>query len=728
MSSLASLPSELLSQILSTEATSFFTIALWKCGNLQLNHKLAQGVHFLHLSDQGPNSTSRYPKLVCELQSLRYLHLSRGPHPLTGSPIDLNRELRKLQGARLQTRNLISTDSGASFFNFHITERGTEIITTQYALGESRFFDLAAQFPCLRALWVETSEAYPRRSDLSPLDFAGLPPTLTSLKTPVISITHEHLRICATLPRSLLVWDAHIIRSSPPDEEDAPAQTLPSRLPRQHDIATAIANSIATSSQILPQIIISEAFWEESPPQLDTVTTVSDFIHRPPFAFDRSVPKTLSRCNFQMRRSRRLGEPYVQEWSLATLQSLPPSTLSLGEDSTLFTSVFGTIHDYQVLGLPVNITSIDIAQDGDPQLKDIIPTLPRTLLFMSIENAATIRGRIDTRGFKAALLKLPSFWPSRLRSLTLGRNFPSCDMLLQDGATLPSTLESLIMVWDAQVFSLDLLPLRLESLELRGSCVSITGGSRSGLRSLLVGLRMEYKLDDGLPPSLLEFTSVLGQNPSKNDMGILPFPSGLQELSLGAYSFDSFDLLPRGLRSLTVRTMTLGHSNLHKDSSAFQSLPTSLIHLDLASQYGSSTNWAGFRLRNTFAHLEHLQSLQISSLSTFDPEILIGLPTTLRSVAFKLHRFSDNFGLHINPLWRRTSIKLSATKDYRILLKYWPNSPIPASCDSDEEKRAFSELLQARKARSRLYPDPRTLESTRPTSLLDTVARFFGWS
>ena len=74
---LTHLSNDVLRQLFSLPGSSPALLALWKCGNELLNHKIAHSVETILLEDANPMSTSRLPTMLPSLLCLRSVRILR---------------------------------------------------------------------------------------------------------------------------------------------------------------------------------------------------------------------------------------------------------------------------------------------------------------------------------------------------------------------------------------------------------------------------------------------------------------------------------------------------------------------------------------------------------------------------------------------------------------------------------------------------------------------------
>lgn len=169
-------------------------LALWKCGNANLIAKLQKGVTEVCLEDNKIDSTSRYPKLLSQLPNLRKLILLRDTHYLMPSSQALSEELKRLAPS-LTYLEIQSKDAEFALLQHapNWTEETPLYVISFYHRGNktvsSKLIDMERIFPQLRTL-----KQYRTHSVFNDplLHIAGLPDTLTDLKTGTLHIANSN--------------------------------------------------------------------------------------------------------------------------------------------------------------------------------------------------------------------------------------------------------------------------------------------------------------------------------------------------------------------------------------------------------------------------------------------------------------------------------------------------------------------------------------------------------
>lgn len=198
---LADLPPELLDQLL-RRGISHHVITLWKCGNIRLNQRLAQGgATKVVLSDKTLSLKSRWPCMLSELKKLRSLEIICGLRTLDN--VDhLRTQLQRLSptledltldffGSVLALMKQDAVDVHTTLDGQHyevIQKYGTSFIVAERTApyeNVNGMWDLDAKFPNLTSLHLRSDSPL---SFLREVDLAALPRSLTALRLPALNI------------------------------------------------------------------------------------------------------------------------------------------------------------------------------------------------------------------------------------------------------------------------------------------------------------------------------------------------------------------------------------------------------------------------------------------------------------------------------------------------------------------------------------------------------------
>ena len=196
---LAHFPASVLGLILGIPSSSYLIINLWKCGDLQLNSKLASGVYYARLSAEQV-AFNRVPLLLSELRGLRHLHLESTKKLFDDTQTCLNA--------------LQNLPKGLTCFKFDVP-------------GLEPFVRFKSEHPLKDYLPTGLTELYLYIDEESPLAAEHLPSNLLrlGLLSGYTSVPHDR-PFFANLPRGLLFIDGtlHFERVCVDDVALAPPQ------------------------------------------------------------------------------------------------------------------------------------------------------------------------------------------------------------------------------------------------------------------------------------------------------------------------------------------------------------------------------------------------------------------------------------------------------------------------------------------------------------------------
>lgn len=179
MSLLASLPPTLIDAILGQDMSPC-AINLWKCGDKLLQHKMATGITQIKLVDHHEPSSSRFPKFILELRSLRELTIDRGScsmpyyrdlrYHVRGLPPTL-KKLKLCVAESIEVLRPPTAPTGRKAASRAISAENNDALHPTWTF--------AAAFPQLESLELDSLDA-PWEEE----DFDLLPPSLTSITIP----------------------------------------------------------------------------------------------------------------------------------------------------------------------------------------------------------------------------------------------------------------------------------------------------------------------------------------------------------------------------------------------------------------------------------------------------------------------------------------------------------------------------------------------------------------
>lgn len=571
--SLAWLPAELLAAVLCDHSISYTIPNLWKCGSRILNAKLSSCIISLDLVDTAELSTSRWPRLISSLRSLRSLSVNRGLGHLMPSPL-LSREIQELPST-LTYLKLISLDvkEGLLLHTAHSTSESPTFVATQYPLGASRMIDLSSLFPQLKVLKLGT--------DGAPFsDFAGLPSNLTSLKAFGMDLSALPL-----LPRGLTDLNC--------------------------SITTTGAKGVFSNDQCTEFIL-------NAPPSLTRLKAILGDL---PSTAVEAIPRTVTEGEFGLKTPGRVAAP----WKYLFAKALPPNLSSIHVHTV---ADFVQIKQTWFSVIPSKITKLTLGRSSDRARSLItlstkaIEALPATL--------TELCGffQIDWEAVKRETLMM---WPPRLTRLEQTVDYTG--RFLEE---YPSTLLQLRFAHLASTpLDASLLPPLLTSLDIITEIntkykhsLNISHTMPETLTRLMVEvargrecLGISPTLLPTLPRSLRHLNLLIYEDALKpQHLSALSDLSQLQELRADHWRPDWFAALPRNLTSFYVANMlpepsTAADSSqrpevLYKKTDMFAALPASLTSLDLGER-GKEIYKA--LSTTSFSTLPHLTSISVSN-------------------------------------------------------------------------------------------------------------------
>lgn len=192
--SLNSLSADIIDLILGYDDTSYLSLQLYLVGNASLQLLLEQGVSYVELRDYSPFSTSRLPKYLTKLRSLRHLIIDRTDVYDAHSVYDLNRSIDVIGGLPEAMESLVLRFLDSS-----------SIFDPPTALPPGRSpISVASKFPSLRCLRLGL------RAVLPAAVLSQLPSTITDLQLQLPDSDDDANReLIAALPPSLIRLTLH---------------------------------------------------------------------------------------------------------------------------------------------------------------------------------------------------------------------------------------------------------------------------------------------------------------------------------------------------------------------------------------------------------------------------------------------------------------------------------------------------------------------------------------
>lgn len=645
--------------------------------------------------------------MISELQALRFLSLDRGKWPLMDSPFALSLELQRIQGSELKTLRLISHEGSNAFFQYSdsaFAKGQLQAIISQNSLGKSRFFDMSTRFPKLTTLKIESkTKISPKDSDISEFDFSGLPSTLTTLIAPLLVVSSQQSRVCAQLPRSLLVWKTHIrrVKRSENDEENDRLRGL-------------------------PRPLISTKFWDDPPPGLHTINEILD-IDQHGYRVSTTcehLPRTIRHCHIIERASTVSANFPLNDAeadaNMARIQTLPREIDHLH----LSRRLVPTPTDFKDWNLPSSLTFLelnflDLVNPQDlPMAPKLIKALPRTLTSLSYHASSYQRmdsvGLTDWNELREAIQKAEtsdkSLWPPQLSQLSI-KGFYLSNGLVD---CLPATLTSLSGMWmDVDQMKPKLFPRALKDLSLTftGQKHSkFASGLPEGLKSLRIVYRVKLYLHldswANLPASL-ECLELEGCQFTLEDLASenLVLPPSLKSLIVPTWSVSGFKRLPTILETLKVHHLVCDMPiETEEFSYCFMLLPPPLKTLHLRRDPDGKHLTRKSTSDRCFAHLTRLTSLKIEFIACFPKSTLLTLPISLRTLFLDILDLDKETAEYINPYL--TSFQLGMRKyvveQSELSYRYWPPEVVSRDLGETALKSIENAIIRAF-----TYPDPR---------------------
>lgn len=376
MTTLRSLPIDLLALILDDWFVSPGVLSLWKCGDSLLNSKLARSitkVDLKHCTSLGGN----YPRLLSNLSNLRHLSISasyRFRGYSSNGFSELGKLSKSLKSLSIHSANLtdLPLNPSASFTN------------------KVRFFDVASLFPSLLSLTVHQQGDIQNQIVLThSYELPSLPSTLTYLSWGDIEVTVHAPKLMSLLPRTLTTLDA------------------------------AVTVRCGFGETPLPPSIRDD--WSQAPSGLSTIAKISVWPSADNYSW---LPKSLTSCRLEqvfasreeLRSLPRLGIkevcvelgpqleaiPGVQAMDKSWALDLPPRLESLVVHPMDQTELLPT----DCASLPASLTSL--------RLESFY--VDWTLFISTIESLATSRlsSDGDASEMKRYTEAVTNFWPKEL--------------------------------------------------------------------------------------------------------------------------------------------------------------------------------------------------------------------------------------------------------------------------------------------------------------------------
>jgi hypothetical protein len=402
-STLADLPPDLWHHILDEEI-SYLVIPLWNIGNKRLQRQLAHGITSVSLMDSTIGSTSRFPRLLSQISSLRSLVIDRSLQSLGPAEI-LAQDLQTLT-SRLEKLELRCAEAeecllkpidfelhrlldGEDFFsglsldavepdseqfqgnkdpNALKSHSSIEPLKGIHSPRGPRLWDIGAKFPCLESLILADSAGH-----LTTEDFFDLPRTLKVFRVGSFFTQTLGSATIKGLPEGLLDFGL----SSQLTISDEDVANLPPNLTRLSGSCCPIPNSLKalaslprslTYMQYIPSRASLEAI-EALPRGLEYFCSTDDVTSFSGASLLSKLPTTLTDIScFSMR---------AMVLNSSTQSLLPRSLTKIRAFSIDLTSC-------NPLSWPPEIKHMEFKDDMNPALCPW-SNLPSTLDFLALK-------------------------------------------------------------------------------------------------------------------------------------------------------------------------------------------------------------------------------------------------------------------------------------------------------------------------------------------------------
>lgn len=586
---------------------SYLIIELWKCGDTDLNSKLAKDVTEMYLRCDS-TLVSRFPRMISELRSLRRLSI-RSPHKLHENPILLQIELLKIAGT-LESLKFHAPDCHALFLNFHpsvipklvkdasyydesvidCSLQGVPFVSTNYELrGKSRYLDVETLFPRLTEWALTPSNQYPwAHHAFSYDDFAPvLPKRLTTFGGPHMTWHSEEAEI---------LW-----RNFPPALERLEA-------------------SVTFASKSKSRFT--------SPPSLTYIETCSCVAHESHIQ-SSGLPDSLTASS----------SVTINQYVTPTyLRSLPPSLERLLLWNRLADqAAFEALQTHWCAEMPKGLKELKVRFSPSSLSIAGLPRGLESLYFLETSDTCDWSSLSEQVDKWHAPQENPSPWPSTLRLLNLTGFIMDTRYL----NILPPSLDTLAIRLSAQqrkggLLKVSPLPPHLTHLSIQtnwnGKKIVIPTRYLNDITFLQINnkqsaIGFSEQMFALLPPTIRTLRVPL--NNAEGKKGEIPppwtFPTSLTELEANFLSPDWFGSLPPTLIKLRISTLQGFVDDAEVD--CFANLPKHLLQLQVKERSGQS---AGRTLHpSAFSTLKDLRYLSVSDIEA-PSSIISGLSRELR--------------------------------------------------------------------------------------------------
>lgn len=652
-------PLDILSQILSGRYSHLF-IALWKCGDVNLNSKLSRCMQEVSLFDQVWTSTSRWPKVLSCLPNLRVLSVDRGNGNLMSSSKQLNAEIRKLPPSLLDLE-IVSFEAELAFFNHSPSWLLEEpkYITTNYERGPSPLMDLEALFPALETLRVMGWDSMPLEPLGGQLCLPALPKSLTRLLSPIVEPYKKSdiaMTSLAGVPPNLKEWRANLVYAVAP-------------------LVTSWLENANTSLERIFQV-------KDLPSQ-------------------REMPSSLKAIDCG---------GYHLPLNLSKVRSLPPNYNRLPIMGINYDSFDpNTEWTEQV---PRNIVHMTLYSCS--KMFSLGMTLGLPTMLRSLEFSPTSPG-LDWEGIAAFKGGPTRLWPPGLQIFTFGEQ-----TTWNHFKALPRTVTRLAIRTDGPTtFSVaveDLPPLITDlvlSYRLRSNhAVNASLELSSPLPEKLTKLTFDnWHFDlSMLPKSIMTFYyNFLEVSPFfKHNMAPIPQGTWIKHLEVNWWSWAWLDCLPVNLEFFSI-SMMHGYVKGFKAESRdlFGLLPPSLKCLYIDEEL--SPEHPPVLSGRHFSALPNLQKILFGSGIEFHSSVLRSIPKDIRTLEIIINDFKEEDAPFIPQA--ATRLRLCSDTVYEIpqVEKHVPLAAYSIGTRKGAKSEELIKRIQEARKRSKTYPDPRIM-------------------
>lgn len=586
-------------------------------------------------------STSRFPKsFLYSLRSLRSLSLNRGDHWLLGSVEHFVATLAELDTSKLETLRLVSGEI--------LEMLSGDFLASAYD-DLPGMLDLSTRFPELRHLILDVQTRMHGMQENHKLP--RLPPNLTYLSTPLITLDSNSGPIFAKLPRYLETWisDFRINRMGATKIE-----------------GLTLAESVSAELRRI---------FANAPPRLSTLGVLG--------------PDKFSVFDYSFLPQ--------------TIEHLSIASLSIQDTTTDLIALPSCLTSLKLSSVPVNSENpVDWLAFLPRQLQTFsarfllrqphftaasLRLLPPSLTHLAWNGMTGMQSLIDWDDMETSFPA--SSWPTGLSTLLLSDE-PMSQSTLDH--RLPPALTSLACLWKDEPIC---VPQGLKSFELAVPHYSLWPSYTQIMPSILPkGTPIPIatmKISTLAPASqLTNLELVLGYEIPTDFLDHISLPH-IRSLRTSGWSAKAFGKLPRTLTSFRCgRVQHLTGPDVQALGDIFADLPTGLRSL---SMWGS----VDFKAENAFSRLcfsstPQLETISLHGFGVFEAGVLKNLPALAPSTCF----------IHLAVLNEEDERELESAKNFE------------AGKMNVQPKEASKRLANMVTTRAKLFPDPRVLPPSLP--------------